>query len=156
MNKKFLSILMIGILSLSVLTGCSELSGESESSEGKKVEENTNTNNRFKEETIDKYTTVLIDKETQVQYLKVVRNAGFDGGVAVTPLYQSNGKPFIGTEIKEKRFSTKTIDKYTSIITDKETGIQYLKIVRNAGFDGGVSLTPMINAEGGLLVDKNK
>jgi Family of unknown function (DUF6440) len=160
MNKKILSIFMVGILSISVLTGCSEFLGESVSGEQENTQENreegTYSNKEFTVHGIDKHTFVMIHKETNVQYLKVVRNAGFDGGVTVIPLYQASGKPYVGSEVKQNRFSTKKIDKHTFIITDKETKVQYLKVVRNAGYDGGVTITPLINAEGGLFISKEK
>ncbi|MCR6840891.1 hypothetical protein NHG52_13265, partial [Bacillus thuringiensis] len=75
----------------------------------------------------------------------------FDGGLDIVPLYQANGKPYVGNEVKDNRFSTKEIDDYTFIITDEETKVQYLKVARNAGFDGGVVIEPLLNPEGGLL-----
>ncbi|EEM37620.1 hypothetical protein bthur0004_65860 [Bacillus thuringiensis serovar sotto str. T04001] len=66
-------------------------------------------------------------------------------------MYQANGKPYVGDEVKDNRFSTKKLDDYTFIITDEETKVQYLKVARNAGFDGGVVIEPLLNPEGGLL-----
>ncbi|WP_242300781.1 hypothetical protein [Bacillus cereus group sp. BfR-BA-01494] len=113
--------------------------------------ENDYLNSRFQAIKLDKYTLVLIDKQTKVQYLKVVRNAGFDGGLDIVPLYQANGKAYVGDEVKDNRFSIQKIDKHTFIITDEETKVQYLKVVRNGGFDGGVVIKPLLNTEGGLL-----
>ncbi|MCU5408318.1 hypothetical protein OCA16_27690 [Bacillus cereus] len=157
-NRKII-IKMSCVIALSMVGGCTGFNISSkestvQNSVGTKSQlpaESDYSNSRFKAINLDKYTLVLIDKQTKVQYLKVVRNGGFDGGVDIVPLFQANGKPYVGDEVKDNRFSTKKIDKYTFIITDEETKVQYLKVVRNAGFDGGVVIEPLLNPEGGLL-----
>ncbi|UYX55657.1 hypothetical protein M3Y14_32595 (plasmid) [Bacillus thuringiensis] len=148
-NRKFF-IKLSCVIALSMVGGCSSFNiSNKESTVQNSV--GTKSQSRFKEIELDSYTLVLIDKQTKVQYLKVVRNAGFDGGLDIVPLYQANGKPYVGDEVKDNRFSTKKLDDYTFIITDEETKVQYLKVARNAGFDGGVVIEPLLNPEGGLL-----
>ncbi|PGQ98373.1 hypothetical protein [Bacillus cereus] len=157
-NRKFF-IKLSCVIALSMVGGCSSFNiSNKESTVHNSVEtksqlpkESEYSNSRFKAIELDSYTNVLIDKQTKVQYLKVVRNAGFDGGLDIVPLYQANGKPYVGDEVKDNRFSTKILDDHTFIIIDEETKVQYLKIVRNGGFDGGVVIEPLLNPDGGLL-----
>lgn len=142
--KKRLLIAMITLFSLAVVAGCENSSDKATSQEQKE-------NARMKEKKIDDYTFVLIDKQTKIQYLKVVRNSSYDGGLDVTALYQANGKPYVGEEVRKGRFSTQKIDDYTFIITDEETKVQYLKLVRNSSYDGGIVIKPLLNPEGGFL-----
>ncbi|MFV1457670.1 hypothetical protein [Bacillus mycoides] len=134
-----------------IVTGESKVQ-HSSSDMSDKPKESEYSNSRFKAKEIDKHTLVLIDKQTHVQYLRVVRNAGFDGGLDILPLYQANGKPYVGDEVKDNRFSVQKVGKHTYIITDGETKVQYLKLVRNEGFDGGVVLEPLLTPEGELLL----
>ncbi|WP_180953878.1 DUF6440 family protein [Bacillus sp. M6-12] len=162
--KKVISIIAVSLFSVLLLSGCDNPFESTTSDTGSKVESVATTNDskeekvvkqvRFLEAQLDKYTFILIDKKTKVQYMKVVRNVNFDGGVDITPLYQKDGKPFVGEEVKANRFTTEQLDGYTFILTDTETGVQYLKVTRNKNFDGGVSITPMLNAEGGLLTNE--
>ncbi|MFV1456942.1 hypothetical protein [Bacillus mycoides] len=147
------------VIALSMAGGCSSFNVSNKESTVQKSDVNKSqlpkesdySNSRFKAKELDDHTLVLIDKQTKVQYLKVVRNARIDGGLDVVPLYQANGKPYVGDEVKDNRFSTQELDEYTFIITDDETKVQYLKVVRNARIDGGVVLKPLLNPEGGLL-----
>ncbi|MEC2394211.1 hypothetical protein BK717_28745 [Bacillus thuringiensis serovar malayensis] len=139
------------VIALSIVGGCSSFNISNKGSTVEISVDNDYSNSRFKAKELDDHTLVLIDKQTKVQYLKVVRNAGFDGGLDIVPLYQANGKPYVGEEVKDNRFSTQKLDKHTFIITDEETKVQYLKVVRNAGMDGGVVIEPLLNSEGGLL-----
>ncbi|MEC3020347.1 hypothetical protein P9Z80_24150 [Bacillus cereus] len=153
-NRKFFMKLSC-VIALSMVGGCSSFNISNKEStvqnSSQLPKESDYSNSRFKAIELDNYTLVLIDKQTKVQYLKVVRNEGFDGGLDIVPLYQANGKPYVGEEVKDNRFSTKKLDDYTFIITDEETKVQYLKVARNKGFDGGVVIKPLLNAEGGLL-----
>ncbi|MEZ2369553.1 hypothetical protein [Bacillus sp. RCC_6_1] len=157
-NRRFF-IKLSCVIALSMVGGCTSFNISNkestvQNSVGTKSQlpkESDYSNSRFKAIELDKYTLVLIDKQTKVQYLKVVRNAGFDGGLDIVPLFQANGKPYVGDEVKNNRFSTKKLDDHTFIITDEETKVQYLKVVRNAGMDGGVVIEPLLNPEGGLL-----
>ncbi|PFU46583.1 hypothetical protein COK88_24235 [Bacillus cereus] len=157
-NKRFFMKLSC-VVALSMVGGCSDFNISNDDSTVQKSDvtksqsskESDYSNSRFKEKELDNYTSVLIDKQTKVQYLKVVRNAGFDGGLDIVALYQANGKPYVGDGVKDNRFSTKQLDKHTFIITDEETKVQYLKVFRNGGFDGGVVINPLLNTEGGLL-----
>ncbi|MEC2986224.1 hypothetical protein P9Z41_12635 [Bacillus cereus] len=153
-NRKFFMKLSC-VIALSMVGGCSSFNISNKEStvqnSSQLPKESDYSNSRFKAIELDSYTLVLIDKQTKVQYIKVARNEGFDGGLDIVPLYQANGKPYVGNEVKDNRFSTKEIDDYTFIITDEETKVQYLKVARNAGFDGGVVIEPLLNPEGGLL-----
>ncbi|MFJ8220786.1 hypothetical protein [Bacillus cereus] len=157
-NRKFFMKLSC-VIALSIVGGCSSFNiSDKESTAQNSVETKSQSpkdsdysNSRFKAIELDNYTLVLIDKQTKVQYLKVVRNAGFDGGLDIVPLYQANGKPYVGDTVKDNRFSTKKLDDYTFIITDEETKVQYLKVARNKGFDGGVVIKPLLNPEGELV-----
>ncbi|XNS06059.1 hypothetical protein RVY84_28410 (plasmid) [Bacillus sp. 3P20] len=55
------------------------------------------------------------------------------------------------SDYSNSRFKAKELDKYTLVLIDKQTKVQYLKVVRNAGFDGGVVIELLLNTEGGLL-----
>ncbi len=159
MKKRRFFIKFSCVIALSMVGGCSSFNISNKEStvqnsvgtKSQLLKESDYSNSRFKAIELDKYTLVLIDKQTKVQYLKVVRNAGLDGGLDIVPLFQANGKPYVGDEVKNNRFSTKKLDDHTFIITDEETKVQYLKVVRNAGIDGGVVIEPLLNPEGGLL-----
>jgi PBP1b-binding outer membrane lipoprotein LpoB len=147
--KKIVSLLMIITLSTLFIVGCNTSMPEKEEVVEKKED------SRFTVTKIDKHTFVLVDNKTQVQYLKVIRNISVDGGVDVIPLVQSSGKPIIQAKINTERFSITEIDAHTFVITDNETNVEYLKVIRNKSVDGGVSLTPLLNADGGMINAKN-
>ncbi|EOO70476.1 hypothetical protein IIC_04606 [Bacillus cereus VD021] len=160
-NRKFIMKLSC-VIALSMVGGCTSFNISNkestlQNSVGTKSQlpkESDYSNSRFKAIELDSHTLVLIDKQTKVQYLKVIRNQQIDGGLDIVPLYQANGKPFLGDEVKDNRFSTQKLDERTFIITDEETKVQYLKVVRNQQIDGGVVLKPLLNPEGGLLTAK--
>ncbi|WOA60795.1 hypothetical protein [Bacillus mycoides] len=157
-NRKFIMKLSC-VIALSMVGGCTNYdisNNEStvQNSAGTNLQEPKESgysNSRFKAIELNSHTLVLIDKQTKVQYLKVIRNQQIDGGLDIVPLYQANGKPFVGDEVKDNRFSTQKLDEHTYIITDEETKVQYLEVVRNKRIDGGVVLKPLLNPEGGLL-----
>lgn len=155
-RRKCIVIITAILISLT-LSGC-ELVDRSSSVLVQKVQkvekvEGTNeltSNSRFDTVQIDPTMYVLIDKKTKIQYLKVYRNSGYDGGVDVIPLLNKSGKPFVSDKnINVKnRFVTERIDSLTLLLTDNSTNIQYLIAYRNAGYDGGISIIPLLDPEG--------
>lgn len=158
--KKTIAILIMSLFSVVAVSGCGititdSTSGVESISTTKESEKDGEiTDARFLVAKVDKHTFVLIDKKTNVQYLKVVRNAGHSGGIVVAPLYQANGKPYVSEEVTENRFTIDKLDSHTFIITDKETKVEYLKVIRNAGSDGGLSIFPLLQPNGELLTSE--
>ncbi|MCY9145676.1 MULTISPECIES: DUF6440 family protein [unclassified Bacillus (in: firmicutes)] len=117
------------------------------------------TNNRFEKESVDNegHTFVFTDKETNVQYLVVRRNSGYDGGLSITPILKADGSPYKKIKTSSSnRFEKESVDDegHTFVFIDKETKVQYLVVRRNSGYDGGLSITPILNADGTLYIAK--
>lgn len=142
------SLLIIGLVSVVFMSACGIQMDTNTSSE-----EDTLSNSRFNIKEIASDTFVLIDKETSVQYLKVIRHFG---AVAVTPLYQTDGKLYISEEVADNRFAIERLDSEHYLITDNETKVQYLKvaIVPSTSKDSGISLIPLLQPTDGLLIKK--
>ncbi|MCE0553203.1 hypothetical protein LQK80_00990 [Bacillus thuringiensis] len=83
------------VIALSMVGGCSSFNISNKEStvqnSSQLPKESDYSNSRFKAIELDSYTLVLIDKQTKVQYLKVARNEGFDGGVVIEPLLNPEG-----------------------------------------------------------------
>ncbi|MEK3955864.1 MULTISPECIES: DUF6440 family protein [unclassified Psychrobacillus] len=142
--------IIVGLLAVIILSGCSSDPSESLFSAVIKSDDNViSSNSRFEVAKIDMLTHILTDKETKVQYLQLYRNGGFDGGVDVTPLLNGDGTPYLDDDSDNKnRFTKEEIDSLTYILLDSKTGIEYLINYRNGGYDGGLSVTPLLNQDG--------
>lgn len=109
---------------------------------------------RFVKHKVDSTTFVLIDKETNVQYLEVYRSSVANGGNAITPLYTTNGGVYSGEKVQANRFSTRKIDSLTFVLTDKETNVEYLITYQSKGIDSGVAVTPLYDQDKSMKTAK--
>lgn len=157
------------ILFIPVLAGCtgtvtgadnasSDSTQESAQAEIEQSEETVDLDKSFFSVDVGNKMNVLIHKKTDVQYLKIIRNSGMDGGIAITTLLKPDGTPHTGetNTIKADRFHTEELDSHHKIVTDKETGIYYLVVIRNAGMDGGIDITPLLNGDGAPYTNLSK
>lgn len=81
--KKVIGIILIIVISLFILTGCT-----SEATE-------TTTKYRFKEIIDDGAYEVVCDTETKVLYLQSCRGSGYQGYGGLTVLVDAEGKPLL-------------------------------------------------------------
>lgn len=149
--KKLLKVAGIPLTLSILLAGCGDAS--SDSVETAQTEKESN---EFVKVIIDKHLSLLIHKETGVQYLKLSLNSSFDGGVAITPLLQADGKPYIGENIKSSRFTISKINNLNRILRDHETGVQYLMIFNSSSYEDGVELEPLLDSDGNLFIKDKK
>lgn len=140
MKMKKMITVIIGLL---FLTGCGSNS-EIASAEP--------SDKRFNSMKITDTMFLLTDTLSNVQYLKVYRNSGYDGGIEIIPVFNEDGSPYVDKGNNENRFVLEKIDGNTLILLDKNTRVEYLIVYRNSGYDGGVSVTPLLQTDGSLYL----
>jgi hypothetical protein len=140
-------------------TRSSETGNEVQGKLGKNELKSEPTEEGFLSISMTKTINILIHKTTGVQYVRFFRNAGYDGGIEITPLLKQDGTPFTGNEstVKPERFILNDLDGSHHILKDTETNVLYLIVYRNAGGDGGVDITPLLGADGSpYIAEKEK
>jgi len=85
-------LLLIGcMLSVFMLSSCGEsVKGLNSELKQEKTEENITSGNY-----VHYSTTVIVDKETGVNYIMATSNINLNGGVAITPRYNTDGSIYI-------------------------------------------------------------
>lgn len=116
--------------------------------------QNTYDSARFVVTEVDSKKSIMTDKKSLVQYLRVYRNGGVDGGVAIQMLLNTDGTPYVSDQMleQENRFSTEELNSKSFLYTDNYTGVEYFVVYRNGGFNGGVDITPLYDESGTPLI----
>lgn len=147
-NKKWLAGLLCTFLVTFLLQGCTD-----ESKSTKKEEEYTDEikvedrNERFNDQMIHSgfmdSLYVIIDKETNVQYLQVYYGKYSSNMI---PVLNTDGTPFVGASVDKKRFTMKVLSNLSYLLIDNETKVNYYCFKEN--------IIPLLNPDGSIYTSK--
>lgn len=146
-KKKWLAGLLCTFLMTFLLQGCVDesKSKKEEDTYEIKVEDKEEKDERFNYKRIhtepdDLY--VLIDKDTNVQYLQ----AHYDHSGSMIPILNVDGTLFVGASVDKNRFTFKKLRTMGYLLIDNETKINYY------GFKGHIM--PLLNPDGSINTSK--